>query len=207
MDDVALVAELISSHRAHTVILYGSRARGDHTLESDVDVATFADVARTLRDARVWNGLYLDAFVYPTDVATRSIDDDLLKLRNGRVLLDERGLANALLARVHERVEQGPTPLTADDRQMRIVWAQKTVDRIRRGDIEAQYRHHWLLFQLLEDYYALRDRWYFGPKESFARMRIDEPHVFALFERALRPGAPLETVAALAEVVTKRVPS
>jgi predicted nucleotidyltransferase len=203
MDDVALVAELVSSHGAHTVILYGSRARGDHTIESDIDVATFAEVASTTRDARLWNGTYLDAFVYPTDVATRPLDDDMLKLRGARVLLDERGLATALLARVQERLERGPTPITADDRQMRIVWAQKTVERIRRGDIEARYRHHWLLYQLLEDYYALRDRWYFGPKESFAQMRVDEPQMFALFDRALIPGAPLEAVAALAAAVTK----
>ena len=51
MDD-ALVAELVSAHRAHTIILYGSRARGDATAESDIDVATFAEVPTTLRDAR-----------------------------------------------------------------------------------------------------------------------------------------------------------
>ena len=31
------------AHRVHTIILYGSYARGDATAESDVDVAAFAD--------------------------------------------------------------------------------------------------------------------------------------------------------------------
>lgn len=57
MDDASLVAELVSLHGAHTIIVYGSRARGDATAESDIDVAAFADVATTTRDARVWMGL------------------------------------------------------------------------------------------------------------------------------------------------------
>jgi hypothetical protein len=98
-------------------------------------------------------------------------------------------------------VRQGPTPITDDDRQMRIAWAHKTVERIRRGDLEAHYRAHQLLFQLLEDYYALRGRWYRGPKESFAAMRVDDPTTFALFERALAPAASLDAIAALVSAV------
>lgn len=33
-----LVYELIKKHRCHTVILYGSRARGDFTEQSDYDL-------------------------------------------------------------------------------------------------------------------------------------------------------------------------
>ncbi|CAN5907697.1 hypothetical protein BH11MYX2_BH11MYX2_31950 [soil metagenome] len=202
MEDAALVAELISAHGAHTIILYGSRARGDATPESDIDVATFAEVETTKRDARLWNGMYLDAFVYPTSVATASIDDDMLKLRGARVLLDMRGLAAPLLARVTERDQRGPAAITDDDRQMRIVWAKKMVERIRRGDVEGHYRAHWVLFQLLEDYYALRGRWYRGPKAAFASMRTEDPDVFALFERALAPSVPIESLAALVSVVS-----
>lgn len=202
MDEAALVAELVSAHGVHTILLYGSRARGDATEESDIDVATFGPVATTLRDARLWNGLYLDAFVYPETVATAPLDEDLLKLQTARVLLDERGLAVPLLERIAERVRGGPTPITDDDRQMRIAWAHKTVERIRRGDLEAHYRAHQLLFQLLEDYYALRGRWYRGPKESFAAMRVDDPTTFALFERALAPAASLDAIAALVSAVT-----
>jgi Nucleotidyltransferase domain len=35
--DSALVGDLRRAHGVHTVILYGSRARGDATAESDVD--------------------------------------------------------------------------------------------------------------------------------------------------------------------------
>jgi predicted nucleotidyltransferase len=194
--DAALLDELRRVHGAHTVILYGSRARGDATAESDVDVACFAEVAATTRDARLWEGLYLDAFIHPTAQAS-VIEVDALKLLGGRVLLDERGLAGPLLAQLAELDRRGPPPQPETEQRMRRVWAEKMVARIRRGDLEAQYRHHWLLYQLLEDYFSLRDRWYPGPKQAFLRLQESDPQTHAAFARALAPGAPIEALEAL----------
>lgn len=194
--DTAAVDELRRVHAVHTVIVYGSRARGDATAESDLDVAGFAEVARTLRDARVWNGLFLDAFVYPT-AAAETPDADMLKLRGGRIVLDERGLAAPLLARLDELHRAGPPQITDDDAQMRRTWAQKMLARIRRDDLEARYRRHWLLFQLLEDYFALRGLWYRGPKESLVELAAIDPDTHVAFARALAPNAPLAALDAL----------
>lgn len=194
--DAALVAELSRAHAAHTLILYGSRARGDATPESDVDVAAFADVAETARDARLWNGLYLDTFVHPTALAAAPTVE-LMKLRGGRVLLDERHLAGALLERLDALDREGPPPLSEGEARMRRVWANKMLARIRRGDVEAHYRRHWLLYQLLEDHFALRGAWYRGPKVALASLGRDAPAIFAAFERALAPDAPVEALDAL----------
>lgn len=196
--DSALIEDLRRTHDAHTIILYGSYARGDATAESDVDVATFADVPAAVRDARLWNGLFLDAFVYPTSVAAAP-DLDMLKLYGGRVLLDDRGLAVPLLEHLAALAGRGPPRLADDDRQMRRMWARKTLLRARRGDVEADYRRHWLLYQLLEDYFAFRNAWYRGPKLALAALRLEEPETFTLFQRALAPNASLES---LEELVT-----
>ncbi len=192
----ALTEELVRVHHAHTVILYGSRARGDATPESDVDVVAFAEVSETSRDARLWNGLYLDAFIHPTALASET-ELDIMKLLGGRILLDEQNLARPLLERLAELERRGPGPLPETERRMRRVWAEKTLARIARGDLEAHYRHHGMLFQLLEDYYALRTLWYPGPKLAFPDLLRRDPETYLAFERALAPGAPLGTLATL----------
>lgn len=197
----ALVQELTRVHHAHTVILYGSRARGDATPESDVDVVAFADVSETSRDARLWHGLYLDAFVHPTALASET-ELDMMKLLGGQVLLDERKLAGPLLERLADLERRGPVPLLETEQRMRRVWAEKTLARIARGDLEAHYRHHWLLYQLLEDYYALRATWYPGPKLAFQDLQRHDPETYLAFERALAPGASLSTLATLVERVS-----
>jgi hypothetical protein len=84
---------------------------------------------------------------------------------------------------------------------MRRVWARKMLARIRRGDVEAHYRRHWLLYQLLEDCFAHRSQWYRGPKLALVALQHDDPATFAAFERALAPDAPLETLDALVDRV------
>lgn len=197
----SLIAELRRVHGVHTVILYGSRTRGEATAESDIDVACYADVGSTTRDARLWNEMYLDAFICPTAELGAAPDADKLKLCDAQVLLDERGLAEGYLARIAALEEQGPPALAEHEQRMRRVWVRKMLARLRRGDVEAHYRQHWLLYQLLEDYFALRGQWYRGPKRALADLLASAPDTFVVFERALVPGAPLEALEALAEVV------
>ena len=213
--DSALVDDLRQTHGVHTIVLYGSHAHGDATPASDVDVAAFADVPETVRDARPWQGWVLDAFIYPTALAPTALaptalaptavaqapDTDMLKLLGGRVLLDERGIAGPLLERLAVLDRQGPRPLPESEARMRRVWAHKMLARVRRGDAEAHYRRHWLLYQLLEDYFALRGRWYRGPKRALADLQLNAPATFVAFERALAPGASLDTLDALVEHV------
>jgi hypothetical protein len=202
MDEAALLDELQRVHGTHTIILYGSRARGDETPDSDIDVAGFADVATMTRDARLWRGLYLDGFIYPSAIAVAATPEpDLLKLVGGRVLLDDRGLAGPLLERL-AALDREPPPAAAEDhRQMLRTWARKMLPRIRRGDIEAHYRQHWLLYQLLEDYFTLRGERYRGPKLALATLHEASPATFAAFERALAPGAPVDALEALVDHV------
>ena len=203
MDEATLLEEIQRAHGVHTVILYGSRARGDATPDSDIDFAAFADVPTMTRDARQWCGMYLDGFVYPSAVAVAPIlDPDMLKLVGGRVLLDDRGLAGPLLDRLAALDREPPPPAAEDHRQMLRTWAHKMLPRIKRGDIEAHYRRHWLLFQLLEDYFTLRGERYRGPKLALAALRRDRPATFASFERALAPGASIDALEALVGEVT-----
>ncbi len=191
--DQRIVAELGARYGAHTIILYGSRARGDATSQSDVDVASFADVEETTQDTRPWEGTYLDAFVYPSAMAGAdgADDNELLKLVGGKTLRDERGLAGPLLLRLERKALAGPPPLTEPEARLRRVWPEKMLARIERGDVEAHYRWHWLLYQILEDHFALQGRFFPGPKRAFQMLAVEAPALLAAFEAALAPGADL----------------
>jgi hypothetical protein len=204
MNPDPLVAELSEDlrlrHGCHTAILYGSRAAGDARQDSDYDLAGFGSTAATYRDARKLRGAYVDIFVHP-DARLANPSPDLLSLRGGVVLFEKDGGGTRLLAHLEEMFRRGPERLADDEIAVRRVWAWKMLLRASHPDIEADYRRTWLLMMLLEDYFALRQRWYLGPKPSFAWLAANEPDAHAAFAAALKPGAGLEAIRRLVEVV------
>ena len=66
--------------------------------------------------------------------------------------------------------------------------------RAGKGDVEGDYRRHWLLKEVLEAYFALRGRWYLGPKKSLALLREENPAHFDVFRKALAPGASMADI-------------
>jgi predicted nucleotidyltransferase len=197
--DIALL--VMEEHACHTVILYGSYARGDATPHSDIDLLAVREGGATVRDARVVQGAYLDAFVYP-EAKLESLDASFLRLLGGVVMAERNGFGRALLERVQALEAQGPPPMPEDERRALVVWSQKMLDRFRgRDDIEANYRRMLLLPTALEDYFLLRGLWFRGSKEGFAWLREHDPRAYAAFERAARPGAPDEAFCELVDCV------
>lgn len=200
----ALAGRVAGEHGAHTVILYGSWARGDATGESDVDLLLVRAHGPAARDARVLDGLYLDAFVYP-ESAVATPEPSLLRILGGRVLRESNGSGEALLRRVAELDRRGPAALPPDERAALLVWARKTLGRCRaHPGPEADYRRAHLLTQALEDYFSLRTLWFRGSKEAFAWLGRHDPRALAAFEAAMRRGAADDDLAALVEVVYPR---
>ncbi len=195
-----LAAELMQRHGAHTLLLYGSHADGSATPQSDYDLAGFADVPRKLCDARVVEGRFLDAFIYPETVLAQPALDHL-HLR-GAVVLAQRGdEASRFLAALDALHAQGPAARPGDELHTLRVWAWKMLARLQRGDAEGHYRRHWLLMQLLEDYFALRQQWYPGPKKSLLRLQREDPAAYTAFEAALHPAADVAALRRLVQLV------
>jgi GNAT superfamily N-acetyltransferase len=199
-----LVQELREKHACHTVVLYGSRARGDFTAASDYDVLGIRDGGELLRDARPWEGSYLDAFIYPAHLLAEP-PEHLLDLRQGRILLEKGSVARDLLTKLQERFAKGPTLLRADEFEAIRVWHDKAIDRIRLGGLQGDFRRLELVARLLEDYFLMRGEWYLGPKASFQHLERHEPGLLALFRAALESSASLADIEALKERVSAEI--
>ncbi len=189
----AVVVELVETHGCHTVILYGSRARGQATPASDYDVVGIRKAGPAFRDARYEGEAYLDLFVYPeADVAEPNTE--LLRLRGGKVMKQQRGFGARLLKRIEALHAAGPPAWAADEREASRMWGGKMIARASQGDVEGDFRRAMLLTQLLEDYFKARGRWFEGPKAAFAWLAEHDHETHAAFARALAAGAPLGAI-------------
>lgn len=115
-----LADELKRQYRCHTVILYGSRVRGDYSRASDYDLVGICRNGPVRHFARRVGRAYLDAFVYPERRATPK---ELLRIRGGIVLCQRHDFGDALLHRIDRYHARGPKPLTSDEITLRRLWA------------------------------------------------------------------------------------
>jgi hypothetical protein len=191
----SIAEEVKAKHKCHTLILYGSWARGDAGPASDYDLLAIRERGnKVVRDARLWEGAYLDIFIYPEK---RLSPEALIHVRGGKVLFQKNRTGNSLLSRIHKVYARGPKPLSPDEIGARRMWAQKMFERLRAGDPEGNYRRVWLLTALLEDYFLLQSRWYEGPKAAIKWLQKHRPHDYAKFESALEPRADLSAISDL----------
>src|SRR5262245_54783576 len=132
--------EVMLAHSCHTVILYGSRARGEASETSDIDLLCVRRDGPDVRDARIVDGVYVDAFVY-SESTLEKLDAGLLRVLGGRVLREEAGFGTTLIAKLQALHERGPEPLTDDARNAIVLWSGKMLERFREQDgLEANYR-------------------------------------------------------------------
>jgi predicted nucleotidyltransferase len=184
-------ADLVREAAAHTILLYGSRADGTETEFSDYDIAAFADVPVSKRDTRVVDGRFLDVFLHP-EAVLRNPTKEHLTLRGSIILTQRDAEAAEFLAALDVIFVSGPEPLPADETQARRTWARKMALRMRRADIEGNFRRVWLLTALLEDYFVLRGMWYQGPKKSFQWLLASDSETYRAFEEALKSATSFE---------------
>ena len=204
----ALTQHLIQKHGCHTLILYGSFARGQAGPASDIDVLGFCDstlLQENSRDTSIWEGRYLDLFVYPVSKALES-PADFLHVRNGKILIQRDGFGTQFLEALSNEFRKLPLSLSESESEARKQWARKMLQRASLNDIEGNYRLHWLLFTLLEDYFALRKWRYPGPKRALLWLAHYEPDAWRAFDRALAPGSSPEVQRELVEAVIRPDP-
>ncbi|HWO08378.1 MAG TPA: nucleotidyltransferase domain-containing protein [Polyangiaceae bacterium] len=179
----------MAANGCHTAILYGSWARGRADADSDIDLLCVRREGPTYRDARIIDGIYLDAFVY-SEASLATPEPGLLRILGGCVLCESDGFGTALLANVQSFHDGGPKPMAEDARRVAVLWSGKMLERFRdECGLEASYRRMQLFTQSLEDYFALRGLWFKGAREAFEWLRQHDAPAHEQFERAARNDA------------------
>jgi predicted nucleotidyltransferase len=197
----ALAEELSALHGCHAVVLYGSRARGTHRPDSDVDLLLVRRSGAGTRDVRLWRGVQVDAFVDEEAKLDPEKDEGLLRIRHGVLLRDETGFGASLVRRTREVFARGPAALPPEEVEALRVWGGKMLQRIASRGVGADYRRVSLLTELLPLHFKLRRRWYLGSEEALRSLEEEEPEAHEAFARALEPGAAPEAIEALVKRV------
>lgn len=201
-DAERIALEVMVANDCHTAVLYGSWARGQATEQSDIDVLCVCEEGKAFRYARVAaNGVYIDGFIYPrADLVTPQ--RSLLRVLGGVVLREVDGAGTTLLTQLQALYERGPEPMPEDERRAVVLWSSKMLDRIRgQRDLDANYRRMQLSMQCIEDYFALRGRWFEGPKSAFAWLRQHDAGAYRRFVHAALAGASDDAFVELVQAV------
>ncbi len=195
-----MAQDIKAKYGCHTVILYGSRARGESTNTSDYDIIAIREQGEFERDCRVFDGFYLDAFIY-SEEAIKNPNASFIRIKDGVIVFQKDHMGDILLNEVKKIFQQGPPKTAAWEKHEIITWTRKMLQRAEENDIEGNFRRHWLLHDLLECYFKMRDLWYLGPRESFQWLKVNDPITYAAFEIALQPDSSLNNIQKLISYV------
>lgn len=198
-----IVDELTSLYHCHTIILYGSRARGDFTSTSDYDVAGITKTGKKQRIARFdeTHKVYHDIFIYP-ESAFDTICDEHLSMSDGIVIVEQAHFGTKLLKKLSAAITL-PESITTDEIAVRKVWYQKMIARASTRDLEGKYRHIWSIFTILEDYFVFRGLRYQGPKKAFQYLEEHDPEILSIFDQALSNTDDVDILKKLIQEITQ----
>lgn len=180
----AVVGELTRARGCHTVILFGSRARGDADADSDVDLFGVGESLSGSTFSKTAGGFDFDV-TFAAESTVREDPEEYLKIEDGLVLVQRDSYGDDLLRRVKKIVLAGPPPLSAEERVQRIHWLQRMASRAARADAEGRYRLSWLVSELPRVRFELEGRYWLGPKRSLALLANFDPDFSELYDRLL----------------------
>jgi hypothetical protein len=199
----AIVREMIAKHSASAVILYGSQASAAATETSDWDIFALSPkvtLCEHRKDARIFSGVYLDAFIESESLHSAAKEEHL-RLLGGQILHDTNEVGIRLMASVEALNRKGPPPLAMAELQQLRDWLWRSFERAQGGTAMSDLRRVQLLSELLPMYFKLRGCWFLGSRTAFAVLEQKDRHAFALFQQALLPDAAPGDLEALVHLV------
>jgi hypothetical protein len=122
-----------------------------------------------------------------------------LRVNKGKVLLNDKGLADKFLTQIENIFDSGPKKLSNQEKEFLKGWLRKMYLRSNKNDIEGHYRFHWMLKDSLEIYFELKGLWYLGPKKAISWLSENDEVAYKLFKNALAKDAKKNNIEQLIE--------
>ena len=187
-----VIKYIIEQYNCHSIILYGSFANGGYTDESDIDLLCFSDDYNKENDTTILNNRQLDAWIYNS----QDMNDisQFLHVKDGKIILDNKNKCSEFLANIDLMFDEGPKQLTDKEKDFLKDWLKKMLRRAKKGDIEGNFRYHWMLTDMLEIYFNIKGIWYLGPKKSLNWLYENDKTIYQMFDKALRINADINEV-------------
>ena len=180
-----IIDYLKKTYQPDAVIVYGSLADGSANLNSDFDALIIAGKEKA-HDSSIVDGVVLDVFVYPAETFSADYDpEEFVQVWDGKIVLDEHGIAGRLKAKVLDYIEHLPKK-TAGEITQEAEWCEKMLLRTMREDVEGYYRWHWVLYDSLGIYFDIKGLHYYGPKKALRLLEKSDAEAFGLYAKALR---------------------
>jgi predicted nucleotidyltransferase len=196
----SIVRTLRQKYKCHTIILYGSRARGLTTATSDYDVFGVSRNGEKTRLAKKQKGYYWDVFVYP-EKDLRKLGEQHFLWKGARIVYEKGSYGEKLLKRLDKILKTPFKPQPQYEIDITKVWAQKELDRCRMTDIQGLFRRAELHNALINHYFFMRQIRFLGPKEAFAWLEENDLKTFKLIQRTLKYPRNLACLKAAASAV------
>lgn len=96
------------------------------TLSCDFDALIIAGKEKT-HDSSIVDGVVLDVFVYPAETFSADYDpEEFVQVWDGKIVLDEHGIAGQLKAKVLDYIEHLPKKTVTEVAQ-EVEWCEKTL--------------------------------------------------------------------------------
>ena len=198
----SIILELREKFLCHTIVLYGSRARGSISPTSDYDVVGVCRRGKKTRIAKKQQGFYWDVFVYP-EKDLEKLGDQQLGWRDAKILYQKDEYGRNLLRRLKTHLRKPHKPEPKYEIEILKVWAQKELDRCKVNDIQGLYRRAEFQSALIEHYFVIRKKRFSGPKAGLAWLEENDLTTFKLIHRSLKYPTNISFLGAAASRVYK----
>lgn len=181
-------AWLKKKFKIHSLILFGSHARGRADAASDVDLLGIRSAAGNKRLSWDFNGSFLDIQIIGNKEArAENMDPDLLRVADAKILFARGPHAKALLRRIKALLKKLKKVPDLDKHSRRITLL-KNLERLGRDDDASLFRRAMMVAELLDDYLLLNDLEQPGAStaDNIALMRKKSPDFYAIYVELLK---------------------